>query len=55
MNQLYVEYQKGWQMTENIDFGAVDFIERFAVTEDPWHMRNLYNNSAGIGPVSDPL
>eukprot|EP01048_Picozoa_sp_COSAG05_P016282 COSAG05_NODE_2077_length_3603_cov_18.751712_5_plen_60_part_00 len=24
----------------------VDFIEHFDVTEDPWHMHNLYNNSA---------
>ena len=46
----YVEYQTGEQSSANIDFDKVDFVEWFAVTEDPWHMHNHYNNSGGVGP-----
>ena len=44
-NSLYVEYQAGSQYTATIDFTKVDFIERFDVATDPWHMHNLYNNT----------
>lgn len=46
-----MEYQTGDQLTANINFDRVDFIERFDVTQDAWHMHNLYNNSAGVGPA----
>jgi len=42
---LYVEYQTGSQVKENVDFDAVDFVEYFNVSEDTWMLRNLYDNS----------
>ena len=44
-NSLYVEYQAGSQYTTDVDFTKVDFVERFDVSQDPWHMHNLYNNT----------
>ena len=37
--------QAGSQYTADVDFTKVDFIERFDVSQDPWHMHNLYNNT----------
>lgn len=50
-NTLYVEYQSGQQLLSDINFTNVDFIELFDVSEDPWLMHNLYNNTGTSRPV----
>ena len=43
-NMLYVEYQAGNQIANNINFTKVDFIELYNVTSDPWMLENLHQN-----------
>ena len=40
----YAEYQTGNQGNADIDFSAVDFVEYFNLTADPWQMDNLWKH-----------
>jgi len=42
---LYAEFQSGNQALTDIDFAAVDFVEMFNNTDDPWQLRNLIPNT----------
>jgi len=39
---LYVEYETGQQITQDVNFSKIDFIEYFNATVDPWMMKNLH-------------
>jgi len=50
---LYAEFQYGSQIKRNISFDAVDFVELYNATADPWMMKNLAAGADGkIAPPS---
>jgi hypothetical protein len=52
-----MEFQKGMQNTEDINFKTPDFYELYDTANDPWMMKNVHNStdSATTNAMHDQL
>lgn len=50
LETLYVEYQNGSQVEQNIAFDQVDFHELYETSNDAWQLNNLYTEKSRNNP-----